>query len=86
MYTTYKGYFNDGRFISPEPITIPDNIEVYITIIGNELLPVKTRAEKQNEALKRLSAGLSAIDDEPFDEKFDEVINKRFNIGRKLDL
>ena len=86
MYQAYKGYFKDGRFISPESITIPDDVEVYIMVVGNEPLPQKTLAQRQNEALKRLSSGLKAIDDEPFDEEFDVIMSQRFNIGRELDL
>jgi len=47
---------------------------------------LKTKAQQQNLALKRLSEGLKAIDDEPFDEEFDALVNRRFNITRELDV
>jgi len=43
-------------------------------------------SKKQKDALDRLYAGLKAINDEPFDEEFDAIINQRFNIARELDL
>ena len=98
MYRTYTGYFQNGQFVSPELVTIPDNIKVHVTIIGDELPLVdnKTTSQKQNEALKRLSAGLKAIDafseetencDEPtLDEVFDYINSNRFNIDRELNL
>ena len=86
MYTTYKGYFQNGRFVSPELAAIPDNIEVHVTIIGDEtqIVDDKTMAQRQNEALKQLVSTLKEIDDEPFDESI--ILNNRFNIKRELDL
>ena len=86
MYQAYKGYFRNGRFVSSDLIAIPDNVEVYVMVVGDEQLPQRTLAQKQNEALKRLSAGLKTIEDEPFDEEFDAIMSQRFNIGRELDL
>ena len=44
----------------------------------------ETKAKKQKEALSRLYARLSVIDDEPLDAEFDAIMNQRFNIGREL--
>jgi len=86
MYTTYRGYFENGRFISPELTTIPNNIEVHVTIIGGEVSPVKTKAQQQNEALKRFSAAMKEIDDEPLDEEFFGIINSGVIIDSGVDL
>jgi len=90
MYTTYRGYFKDGRFISSELIAIPENVEVYITIINdisNEIFPVKTKAQRQNEALKRFFTAIDAIADEPItDEDIAVLENNRVNFRRELGI
>ena len=87
MYTTYRGYFQNGRFISPEIVTIPDNIEVHITIIGEELPLVKTKAQRQNEALKRLFTEIDSIEDEPItNEDLADFARNRVNFKRDLNL
>ena len=67
-----------------------------VDLVGRDLVEVVgrfrerqeegSRAKRQNEALKRLSEGLKEIDDEPFDEEFDNTLRKRVNITRTLDL
>ena len=87
MLQTYRGYFQDGRFISPELVTIPDNVEVHITIVGSDQPPIKTRAQRQNEALKRFFANIDAIKDEPItDEDMADFERNRVNFKRELDV
>jgi len=87
MYTTYRGYFQNGRFVSPELVTIPDNIEVQVTIIGDEISLVKTKAQRQNEALKRFFAAVDSIEDEPItDDDIAVLENNRVNFRKELDL
>ena len=87
MYTTYRGYFQNGRFVSPELVTIPDNIEVHVTIIGDEISLVKTKAQRQNEALKRFFAAVDSIEDEPItDDDIAVLENNRVNFRKELDL
>ncbi len=38
MIQTYRGYFQNGRFISLENISIPENVEVLITITNKKLV------------------------------------------------
>lgn len=33
----YQGYFRDGKFISQQPVILPENVEVFITITGREM-------------------------------------------------
>ena len=83
----YQGRYENGHFILPEHerVLIPNNANIIITVLEDESFR-KTIAQRQRESLKRLSEGLKKIDDEPFDEEFDAIMNQRFNIGRELDL
>ena len=87
MLKMYQGRYENGHFILPEHelVLIPDNANIIITVL-DDIPSFKSIAQKQREALKRLSDGLKKIDDEPFDEEFDAIMNQRFNIGRELDL
>jgi hypothetical protein len=55
----YQGYFQNGRFISPEQAAIPENVEVYIMVTGRGLSlerpepPVKKAGE--NEIAERMA-------------------------------
>jgi hypothetical protein len=51
-----------------------------------QVQPVKTKAQEQKEALKRLYNGLKVIDDEPFDDEFDALMKQRLDAGRELDI
>jgi len=32
-----QGFFRDGQFMSPQPVKLPENVEVFITITGREI-------------------------------------------------
>ncbi|MCL2287863.1 MAG: hypothetical protein FWC33_01595 [Candidatus Bathyarchaeota archaeon] len=83
MLITYKGQVRDGEPVLTEDVVLPENAFLIITVLSEKYSEnTKTKAQQQNQALKRLSEGLKAIDDEPFDEEFDTIINRRFNITR----
>ena len=87
MYQAYKGHFESGRFVPSEPIKIPDNIEVYMMVVGEEMPSVKNEAQKQREAFEEFFAGIAAIDDEPItDEMLADLQQNRVNFRRELDL
>ena len=87
MYSTYKGYFQNGRFVSAEPVKIPDNIEVHVTIVGGELPSAKTEAQTQREAFEDFFAAMADIEDEPItDEMLADLQRNRVNFRRELDL
>ena len=51
------------------------------------LSPIKTRAQRQGEALKRFMTAIDAIDDETFiDEDYAELENNRANFYREIEL
>jgi hypothetical protein len=88
MVQTYQGYFEKGRFVSPEAITIPERTQVLITILGDEIrLPVKTKGQRQVDALDKFIASVNRVNSEPIsDEAFEELENCRVNLGRPLNL
>jgi hypothetical protein len=61
MLRTYQGYFKEGRFISPDQVSIPDNVTVHITIVGGNMPQIKTKAQLQNEALRQFSSAMREI-------------------------
>jgi hypothetical protein len=88
MIQTYQGYFKeDGRFIPDSLlVNLPARRRAIVNILEEEVVEKKTKSQKQLEALDRLLVGLAAIDDEPFDEEFDAIINQGVNFSRELDL
>ena len=87
MLSTYTGRVLNGNPVLSEGVVLPENASFIITILdGFPSAKAKTKAQEQNEALKRLAAELKAIDDEPFDREFDEMAKHRFNIARDLDV
>ena len=87
MMQTYQGYFQKGRFISPELAAVPDNMEVYVLITGRKYLPSKTKAERQLAAFNKFVSVIKSIDDEPLtDEDFTELENNRASFCREVAL
>jgi len=87
MVQTYQGYFSKGMFISKEAVTIPDNVEVYVMITGNQYVEQKTKSQRQLEAFNRFVSAIHSIDDESLtDEDFFELENNRAEIGREVSL
>jgi hypothetical protein len=70
MIQAYQGYFKDGSFVSYEPVTIPENVEVYVMITEKELPSDKSISQRQREAMNKFVAANNAIDDEPLTEEF----------------
>ena len=87
MLTSYTGQIREGKPVLSDTVVLPENSNFVITILdGFVFNKTRTKAERQNEALKKLSAGLKAIEDEPLDESFDDLIKQRVNISRELDI
>ena len=47
MTRAYTGYFQDGRFVSPEAMTIPNNVKVYIVVSDEQ--PTEEQEFNANE-------------------------------------
>ena len=87
MLKTLQGYFRSGRFVSSEPVEIPDNVEVYVMITDRELKPQKTKAEKQLEAFNNFISAIDSIDDVAFSEDdFTTLENARADFGRVVTI
>ena len=51
MVRAYQGYFQNGRFMPFEAVTIPENVEVYVMVTGRDVVledkkETLTQAEK----------------------------------------
>ena len=87
MYQAYKGHFKSGRFVAAEPVSIPDNTEVYVMVVGEDIPSIKTKSQRDQEAMDEFLAAIRAVDDEPItDEMIADLERNRVNIGRELDL
>ena len=86
-YQTYQGYFQGGRFVSPDSVAIPDNSFVMVTVVDDRLPFIKTKGQRQVEALDQFISRIKAVDHEPLTE--DDYIaleNNRTNLSREISL
>lgn len=87
MIQTYQGYFRNGRFVSPELVDVPENVEVYVMVTGKELQPTKTKSQQQLEAFDKFISNLKNVKDESFtNEDFAFLENNRANLTREINL
>jgi hypothetical protein len=81
MLQAYKAYYEGGRVIPRGNPLIPEGSELIITVMDS---PLKSRAERQQEAFKRF---MDAMDNTPpLPDEFDEIIAQRVNIAREVEL
>jgi len=85
MVQTYQGYFQNGRFVSPDVMKIPENVEVRVTVTGRELPLTKTRAQRQGEAIRRFMSAIDATDNQFTEADFADLDN-RANFSREVEL
>ncbi|GHV09903.1 hypothetical protein FACS1894217_14930 [Clostridia bacterium] len=76
----YRAYYDGGR-ITPMP-SIPNGSEIILTVLGK---PTESRAERQRRAFQKFSAAMKNSN-EPLGAEFDEIINRRVNFTRELEL
>ena len=96
-YPAYKGYFLDGRFVSPDAVYIPENTMVYVMVVGDEsaqqisdpeeqMLPAENKYARL-AAFDKFTSAIAAIDDEPItDEDLADFEHNRVNFRRELGL
>jgi len=73
----YQGYFRDGKFISQQPVKLPENVEVFITITGRKAPLSVTEMNNLEEggmtsaqlAAKKFLEATEKINQEGFDEE-----------------
>lgn len=75
----YQGYFENGRFIPFDEVSIPERKRAIVTIL-DEPIEEETKAEKQRKAFETFIKEIKACDEE-IPEHFERV-----NFTRELDL
>jgi hypothetical protein len=84
MVQTYQGYFQEGRFVSPQVKAIPEQVEVYVLVTNNSIPARKTKAQEQREAFE--SFVQACAEAEPLGDKFDEIIKEGVHVRGELQL
>ena len=87
MLKTYQGYFREGRFISPELVTIPNDIRVHVTII-DEPITDDVRRKQRAETLEKMFIRIQESKSDLADEEWDELANIRSqsDFSREINL
>lgn len=86
-----RGYFNDNWQFAPSNRTVkpPTEREVVIKFVDTTETELKTKSQKQIEALDRLLDANKALDEqgiEPLDDEFFAIINSGVRIDSGVDL
>ena len=95
MYQTYKGSVRNGQPFISEAVRLPENVSLIITVLSE--IPSSDASDKNRNllindrqahraAFEDFFAAMSEIEDEPIDDEFDAILEKRVNITRELDL
>ena len=86
---TYKGYLENGRFITKEKNLdkIPHKINVMVTLLEDHIESEDLLVAKQHEALEEFFSKINDVGDEELDENFyNEIKKARLNITRDISL
>ncbi|MDR2935000.1 MAG: hypothetical protein LBV70_03865 [Candidatus Adiutrix sp.] len=78
----YQGYTENGKVIPLTDQAIPDGRRAIVTVLEE---PAESRLARQKKALLALERGLADCT-EPLPPEFDEIIARRVNLARKLDI
>lgn len=79
---SFQGYFESGKFVSLDNISIPENKRAIVTIL-DEVVPQK-RESHNAKAWREFFTDLEGCNELP--AEFDEVVSKRVNFTREIDL
>jgi predicted DNA-binding antitoxin AbrB/MazE fold protein len=80
----YKGYTENGVIVPVGNISLPDGLNVDITVLDEEHLSETELIEKR---LKFIDEFYKAMEEsEPLPPEFDEIINQRINLRRNKEL
>ena len=83
MVQTFQGYFQEGRFVSPQTDSIPEYVEVYVVVTNNPVTAKKTEAQKQRQAFELFCQAISNA--QPLGEEFDKIINQGISVQGVLN-
>jgi len=84
MLQTLQGYFQEGRFVSPQSASIPENVEVFVVVTEKTIQAQQTKVQQQRTAFNEFMESISGAD--PLGNEFDEIINQGINLQRELAL
>jgi hypothetical protein len=82
---SYQAYTENGRVIPIGNPPIPDGCDAIVTILNEARIMPNSMLERQKKALCDLEKELAACD-EPLPAEFDEILSRRVNIARELEL
>jgi predicted DNA-binding antitoxin AbrB/MazE fold protein len=80
----YKGYTENGVIVPVDNRSLPDGLNVDIIVLDEQHLSKAELIEKRLKDFDKFRKGIK--ESEPLPPEFDEIINQRFNISRKIDL
>jgi hypothetical protein len=79
----YQGYTENGKIIPLGNPALPDGRRVIITVL-DEAVQTVDRIKRQLDALEKFRKGMEATG--PLPDEFEDIIKRRVNITRKIDL
>ena len=58
MVQTFQGYFQEGRFVSPQAASIPEYVEVYVVVTNKAVHAEQSESQKKGQAAKTRKSDL----------------------------
>jgi hypothetical protein len=80
----YKGYTENGVIVPVGNRSLPDGLKVDITVLDEEPISEEKLIERRLKLIDDIYKTVEEL--EPLPPEFDEIINKRINISRDIDL
>ena len=77
----YRGYYEGGRIVPMGSPKIPEGSELIITVLEPA---EKSRVKRQREAFEKFMDAMK--NSPPLSSEFDEIISRRVNIEREVEL
>ena len=80
-----RAYYNGSAFVPVEPVYVRTGSTVKLTIVQDS--PKKAEIAKKLEAFRRLTDEIHELNEtEPLPPEYDEIMSRRVNFTRELDL
>ncbi|GHV05002.1 hypothetical protein FACS1894217_01160 [Clostridia bacterium] len=78
----YQAYYRDGHFVPVESIAVPEGSRAVFKLVEEQSTPETGR--RQRAAFEKFFETMRKTP--PLPPEFDEIINRRVNITRELEL
>jgi hypothetical protein len=75
MIRTFQGHFHEGRFVSPQPVAIPEYVEVFI-VVTDKPISVANPQQRASEDIARSTVGTESVTD-----VIDKTVRQRNGTG-----